>query len=86
MDRISKFIMIAVVACGVIMLSSCSSSPSDEELKQLTDLKAQIASLEGQISTMQRDKTGLEKQIGEKNAKLAQCQSDQDAVKKGLGK
>ncbi len=86
MDRISKFIMIAVVACGVIMLSSCSSSASDDELKQLTDLKAQIASLEGQISTMQRDKTGLEKQISEKNAKLQQCQSDQEAVKKGLGK
>ncbi len=86
MDRISKFAFIAVVGCCAAMLSSCSSSPSDEELRKLAELKAQVASLEGEVSTMQRDKAGLEKQIADKNARLQQCQSDQDAVKKGLGK
>lgn len=81
-----KSALIALCICGGLALSSCSSSPSDEELKQLSDLKAQVASLEGQIATMQRDKSGLEKQIAEKNGKIQQCQSDQEAVKKGLGK
>ena len=86
MNRISKFIVIAAFACGALMLSSCSSSPSEEEMKKLTDLKAQVASLEDQVKIMQRDKAGLEKQVAEKNARIQQCQSDQVAVKKGLGK
>jgi outer membrane murein-binding lipoprotein Lpp len=86
MNRISKHIAIAFVVCGALMLASCSSTPSEEEMKQLADLKAQVASLEGQVATMQRDKSSLEKQIAEKNGKLQQCQSDQEAVKKGLGK
>jgi hypothetical protein len=35
---------------------------------------------------MQRDKAGLEKQIADKNAKIQECQADQEAVKKGSGK
>jgi len=86
MKMMGKSAAIALCFCCGLVLSSCSSSPSDEELKQLSDLKAQVASLEGQVATMQRDKTSLEKQIAEKNSKLQQCQSDQEAVKKGLGK
>lgn len=86
MNGIAKHIAVALLVFGALMLSSCSSTPSEEELKQLADLKAQVASLEGQVATMQRDKGSLEKQIADKNAKIQECQSDQEAVKKGLGK
>jgi septal ring factor EnvC (AmiA/AmiB activator) len=86
MKGISKHIAVVLLVFGALIISSCSSSPSDEDKKALADLKAQVASLEGQVTAMQRDNAGLQKQIADKNAKLQQCQSDQDAVKKGMGK
>ena len=81
-----KIIVAALCMTGALILSSCSSSPSEEEKKALDDLKADVSSLMSKVETMQRDKAGMEKQIGEKNGKLQQCQSDQEAVKKGLAK
>ncbi|HEV8538754.1 MAG TPA: hypothetical protein VGR15_07500 [Bacteroidota bacterium] len=86
MTRALKPLLVAAFLGVGLFLSSCSSSPSDEELRMLEDLKAQATQLEGKVSELQRDKAGLEKQIADKNAKLQQCQSDQEAVKKALGK
>ena len=86
MNKLMKPVMIALIVLGGMMLSSCSSSPSEEQMKQLNDLKQEVSSLEKQVSDRQREKADLEKQIAEKNGKLQQCQSDQEAVKKGLGK
>ena len=86
MNRLMKPFLIALVVSGGLVLSGCSSSPSEEQLKQLNDLKQEVSSLDKQVSDKQREKADLEKQIAEKNGKLQQCQSDQEAVKKGLGK
>ena len=86
MKQLVKQLLMGIIMAGGLMLTGCSSSPSDEEMKQLTDLKAEVASLQGKVDAMTRDKAGLEKQIAEKNGKLQQCQADQDAVKKALGK
>jgi len=86
MDKFIKGILVASLLTVGLMLSSCSNSPSDEELKQLSDLKAEVSSLESKVVDKTKEKTTLQKQIDEKNAKLQQCQSDQEAVKKGLGK
>ncbi len=86
MRKILQGVMIAALLSGGLMLSGCSSSPSDEELKQLDDLKAEVTSLQKQVDDKQAQKSALEKQIADKNAKIQQCQSDQEAVKKGLGK
>ena len=86
MNTFHKNIAIGVCIAAGLVLSSCSSSPSDEELKQLEELKAEVASLESKVQMMQRDEAGWEKQIADKNGKLQQCLSDQEAVKKGLGK
>jgi chromosome segregation ATPase len=67
------------------MAAGCSSSPSEEEMRQLDDLKAQASSLEKQVADKTREKAAIEKQLAEKNGKLQQCQSDQEAVKKALG-
>jgi septal ring factor EnvC (AmiA/AmiB activator) len=86
MGKISKNVVLALFLAGGLVLSSCSNTPSDEEMKQLNDLKAEVSSLEKQVAEKQREKAALEKQVAEKNGKLQQCQSDQEAVKKGLGK
>lgn len=86
MNKVINLLIIASLMMGALVLSSCSSSPSAEELKQLSDLKASVQGLEKQIGDKKSEKAGLEKQVAEKNGKLKQCQSDQEAVKKGLGK
>jgi outer membrane murein-binding lipoprotein Lpp len=86
MRRISlTMIIFGLLSCGAL-ISGCSSGPSDEELKTLENLKAQAAQLDDKVKVMQRDKAGVDKEIADKNGKLQQCQSDQEAVKKAMGK
>lgn len=86
MNKITNLLIITSLLIGGLVVSGCSSSPSAEELKQLSDLKASVQALEKQIGEKKSEKAGLEKQVAEKNGKLQQCQSDQEIVKKGLGK
>ena len=77
---------ISLSLCCAFLVAGCASKPTDEEMNQLSNLKSEVSSLEKQISEKQRTKSDLEKQIADQNSKLQQCQSDQEAVKKGLGK
>ena len=86
MIKLMKPLIVALVVSGAMMFAGCSSSPSEEQMKQLNDLRQEVSSLEKQVADKAREKADLEKQIAEKNGKLQQCQSDQEAVKKGLGK
>jgi septal ring factor EnvC (AmiA/AmiB activator) len=85
MKKFVKFTLAVSILAGSLMLASCSSAPSEEEMMQLNTLKQQVADLEKQIAEKKSEKATIEKQIAEKNGKLQQCQSDQEAVKKGLG-
>jgi len=85
MNKFIKLLMATLLVSGGLMLSSCSSSPSDEEKGRLTQLEDMVKQLEGQVKTKQGEKANLEKQIAEKNGKIQQCQSDQEAVKKAMG-
>lgn len=75
----------AIAFSATLIFSACASKPSAEELRQLNDLKAEVASLEKQIADKEKEKAKLEQDIAEKNGKLQQCQEDQVAVKKVLG-
>ena len=86
MKKVVQFLIVLALMAGGSLLSGCSSSPSEEELKQLDDLKASVKALQIKVADKKAEKANLEKQIAEKNGKLQQCQSDQEAVKKGLGK
>lgn len=68
-----------------LVLTGCSNSPSEDELKALESMKAEVAAMEKSLADKQRELAGLEKQLAEQNGKLQQCQSDQEAVKKALG-
>jgi septal ring factor EnvC (AmiA/AmiB activator) len=78
--------IVAVLAFATsLFIVGCTSKPTDEELRQLNDLKAQVTSLEKQIADKEKEKANLEKEIAEKNGRLQQCQADKDAVKKATG-
>jgi outer membrane murein-binding lipoprotein Lpp len=86
MKTVLKTFLAGSLLFGGMLLAGCSSSPSDEELNQLAQLKDQVQKLNQQLDEKGRAKAALEKQIAEKNGKLQQCQSDQEAVKKAMGK
>ena len=62
----------------------CSNKPSEEEMKQLNDLKAEVTSLEKSIAAQQSEKAALLKAIADKDAQLAQCSKDKDALQQRL--
>ena len=76
-----KPIALALIGCAMMgmVLTGCSSKPSDQELKQLEDLKAEVSSLEKQISAAESEKAALQKSIADKDAQLAQCTKDKKA-------
>ena len=80
-----KTLIFAACLASALIVAGCSSSPSEEEMRQLNDLKSQATGLEKQVNDKASEKAALQKQIAEKNAKLQQCQSDQEAVKKAMG-
>jgi outer membrane murein-binding lipoprotein Lpp len=86
MGKYIKLVILAIVLTGALAISGCTKYASDEDLKQLNDLKAQVKGLEDEIAKLKADKATLEKSVAEKNGKLKQCQSDQEAVKKAMGK
>ena len=66
------------------VLAGCSSKPSAEELQQLEALKAEVASLENRLSTLESEKASLTRAIAEKDAKLDQCAKDKALVEQRL--
>jgi len=81
----SSIFALALLFAGSLVLFSCSSSPSDEELKMLRDLKEETTSLQNDIAKKEQDKAALEREVAEKNAKLKKCNDDQQVVKQRLG-
>ena len=84
LKRVAFPVIAAALLAGSVFLGGCTRHPSDEEMKQLNDLKAEVASLEKQISGREGTKANLEKQVAAKDDKLKWCASEQDAVKQRL--
>ena len=68
----------------LLVASGCSSKPNAEELQQLESLKAEVASLEREISTKESEKAALNRSIADKSAQLNQCEQDTKVVQERL--
>ena len=77
-----KVFTLILLVCAVMAFAAqgCSNKPSDEELKQLNDLKAEVSSLEREIAARESEKASLLKSIADKDAQLAQCGKDKEAL------
>ena len=70
--------LVATLATG------CTSKPNAAELKQLEDLKAEVSSLQREISAKESEKAALLRAIADKDAQLAQCEKDKALVQERL--
>ncbi|HMK38646.1 MAG TPA: hypothetical protein VK569_04840 [Bacteroidota bacterium] len=77
---------LAILFAGSVVLVGCSSSPDEAQMKQLNDLKEEVATLQKDVAAKEEQKSTLDKQIAEKNAKLKKCNDDQAIVKQRLAK
>jgi septal ring factor EnvC (AmiA/AmiB activator) len=75
-----------LIGCAMMAFSfvGCSNKPSEEEMKQLNDLKAEVSSLEKTIAARESDKAALQKSIKDKDDQLNQCTKDKDALQQRL--
>ncbi len=67
-----------------LLIAGCSSGPSEEELAQLETLKAEVTSLQKEVSAKQAEKAGLDKQVADKQAELAAAMKEQEATRERL--
>lgn len=71
---------------ALTLITGCSSSPDEEEMKQLDDLKAEVASLQRDISAREQQHGTLDREVAEKNARIQKCNDDQQTVRQRLGR
>jgi septal ring factor EnvC (AmiA/AmiB activator) len=81
-----KPFVLIIIGCVMVIGSfvGCSSKPSDEEMQKLNDLKAEVTSLEKGITARESEKAALLKSIADKDAQLAQCAKDKEALQQRL--
>jgi outer membrane murein-binding lipoprotein Lpp len=87
--NISKYVK-STIAIGafvftVAVMSGCGGV-SDAEMAQLNDLRSEVKSLQSQADSLKEERSNLEKDIAEKNAKLQQCAKDKEETKANLEK
>ncbi|HUN64556.1 MAG TPA: hypothetical protein VMW43_00535 [Bacteroidota bacterium] len=85
MPKSMRFAFLSLGAAALLLVVGCSNSPSDDELRKLQELQAQVKQLDEQVTAQQKENAALEKQNAEKNGRLQQCQTDQEAVRKATG-
>lgn len=66
------------------LATGCTSKPNAAELKQLEDLKAEVSSLQREISAKESEKAALLRAIADKDAQLTQCEKDKALVQERL--
>lgn len=62
----------------------CSSKPGEEEMKQLEELKAEVASLEQEVQNKESEKAAVQKAVADKDAQVKKCNDDKAVVDQRL--
>jgi len=84
LNRMAAALALAILFSLSLVIVGCSSSPDEAQMKQLNDLKAEVASLQQDVTSKEQQKAAVDREIAEKNAKLKKCADDQVIVKQRL--
>lgn len=87
MTKFKGLLKLSVVgfAAGVISFAGCGGI-GDEEMQQLENLRQEVSSLQSSVDGLRQEKTKLERELGEQNARLEQCAKDKEQTKRNLEK
>lgn len=77
---------VALLLSSSAMLTGCSSGPDEAQLKQLDDLKGEVASLAREVDDKEKQVEALNRELAAKNDKIKKCNDDQQVVKQRLAK
>ena len=69
-----------------MLLAGCSSRPDEEQMRQLTTLQDEVASLQKDAAAKDQQRATLEREVAEKQARLKKCQDDQQVVRQRLAR
>ncbi len=82
MARIKNmFFVLLTVAFLSGLIAGCGGGVSEEQLKQLNDLKAEVESLQSQVNAKEGERSSLLKQIADKDAKIKDFQKQTEQAK-----
>ncbi len=87
--NISKSLRTAVLVGSIAMTTAIFSGCgglSDAQLKELSDLKNEVASLEAEANSLRDQRASLEAQMEDTNRKLAECEKQKEEAKANLEK
>ena len=85
MAKMKGLTVALIITAGVLGYAGCSGV-SDEQRAQLESLRQEVSTLDSDLNSLRIDKTRLEREIGEKNAKLEQCAKDKEETRNNLEK
>lgn len=87
--NISKVVRNAAIvvffAVTTAVLSGCGGL-SDAQIQQLNDLRSEVNSLQTTADSLKDQKSSLEKELADKNAKLQQCEQAKQETQANLQK
>lgn len=75
------FVVLLTFAFMSGLFIGCGGGVSEEEMKQLNDLKADVEKLQGDVNKLESEKSDLQKQIAAQDQKIKDFNSKADAVK-----
>ena len=87
--NVTKSLRTAVVIGGMALttafLSGCGGL-SEAQLKELSDLKSEVSSLESEANSLRDQRAKLEAQVKATNRKLAECETQKEEARANLEK
>ena len=76
------FILLTIVALtGSTILVGCGGV-SEEEMQQLNDLKAEVDALQAQVNAKNDEKSDLQRQIADQEAKIKEWQGIAEGIRR----
>ncbi|HCA43714.1 MAG TPA: hypothetical protein DEP28_10740 [Bacteroidetes bacterium] len=77
-----KYLLVVSLFVTSGWMIGCGGGPSAEQMQQLNDLRAEVESLQSQVNDAMSQKSQLERQIADKDAKVKAYLNDIGTVQK----
>lgn len=81
MRKLFFILFTAVMLAGSSFMVGCGGL-SDEQIQQLNDLKAEVDALQSQVNAKNDEKSGLQKQVADQEAKIKEWQGIAEGMRR----